>query len=654
MINKGKDQSIPLERQKAQGDKDKVNCIKPYKIDDEKTQITYYGKTEWGTKNPSITIINNIIKIQEESNGNITKAPIFNEYINLSKQNRTFEEYSKKVMLQYDTPKVTSIENQFWNTAAVEYKNDKYTITTTFDIPGKKALTLTLPINYIPWSPANQNTSGVVYGNKPELSWTDEYNKIDKEVVMIDGIIYDIGVANQQQKNIPNIYFRHIEEKTLEKAKEWTKPYKIESNSFWIKNVNEQVQWYDKVNAGFGNCEFGPLSVKDNKWSDPITYFKDVYVGQVKDGNLTLLKGTKIGSMYFDQHGKFLEYKTNDQQMTFDKQTNKVDLVENTPIGIKEPLGKSGKNLLIKQTMNGTILNVDILNPDDTYTGKKTGTEFVKTQDPEKAKNMDEYFYTSAETKLMIGESRIVVYEGLKKISSEDIKEKSKNLFNYVTEVDKTPNKVLGPNWKGVFAYQLIKANGEYPAQYIYCKVNDKKITLCNADGESLDQQKIFLEANNDYYNIKINDNQKEFTIIGKEKEKQSMMPVLKIKTNNDYRQYTGDITKERHCGYRSTKKDDENAYQFMGDNYTSFDVNIKGEKVEGKDKIEDLSAFSLVNENEEGFGSYKDFFITKYQENLWIDEKTYQEVFSKVVQEKETNNDNLVKVKYKKGDKFY
>jgi len=39
-----------------------------------------------------------------------------------------------------------------------------------------------------------------------------------------------------------------------------------------------------------------------------------------------------------------------------------------------------------------------------------------------------------------------------------------------------------------------------------------------------------------------------------------------------------------------------------MGDKYTSFDVNIKGEKVEGKDKIEDLSTFSLINENEEGF----------------------------------------------------
>jgi hypothetical protein len=49
---------------------------------------------------------------------------------------------------------------------------------------------------------------------------------------MIDGIIYDIGVADQKQKNMPTIFFRHIEDKTLEKAKEWTKRYTIESNIF--------------------------------------------------------------------------------------------------------------------------------------------------------------------------------------------------------------------------------------------------------------------------------------------------------------------------------------------------------------------------------------------------------------------------------------
>jgi len=114
------------------------------------------------------------------------------------------------------------------------------------------------------------------------------------------------------------------------------------------------------------------LTVKDGKWGDPITYYKEVYVGQVKDGDMILLQGTKIGTMYFDQQGKFLEYKTNDGQMTFDKQTNKVDLTENTPIGIKDPLGKTGKNLLITQDLDGTTLKVNVMNPDDTYTGKKT------------------------------------------------------------------------------------------------------------------------------------------------------------------------------------------------------------------------------------------------------------------------------------------
>jgi len=49
---------------------------------------------------------------------------------------------------------------------------------------------------------------------------------------MINGIVYDIGVADQKQKNMPTIFFRHLEDKTLEKAKERTKAYKIESNIF--------------------------------------------------------------------------------------------------------------------------------------------------------------------------------------------------------------------------------------------------------------------------------------------------------------------------------------------------------------------------------------------------------------------------------------
>jgi hypothetical protein len=87
---------------------------------------------------------------------------------------------------------------------------------------------------------------------------------------------------------------------------------------------------------------------------------------------MLLLQGTKIGTMHFDQQGKFLEYQTNDSQMTFDKQTNKVDLTNNTPIGIKNPLGKTGKNLLITQDMEGTTLNVNVMNPNDTYTKEKT------------------------------------------------------------------------------------------------------------------------------------------------------------------------------------------------------------------------------------------------------------------------------------------
>jgi hypothetical protein len=123
----------------------------------------------------------------------------------------------------------------------------------------------------------------------------------------------------------------------------------------------------------------------------------------------------------------------------------------------------------------------------------------------------------------------------------------------------------------------------------------------------------------------------------------------LDISTNKDYKQYIGDLDQERNCGYRSAKSEDENSYQFMCNKYTSYKIDIKGDEIQGEDKISDISSFSLVNENEEDFGTYKDFFVTKYQKNLGIDEKTYKEVFGKVFQEQETNTDTLVRVKYKK-----
>jgi len=59
---------------------------------------------------------------------------------------------------------------------------------------------------------------------------------------MIDGIVYYIGIANQQQNNMPTIIFRHVEDKTLANAKERTKGYKIESNIFGIKTANDKTQ----------------------------------------------------------------------------------------------------------------------------------------------------------------------------------------------------------------------------------------------------------------------------------------------------------------------------------------------------------------------------------------------------------------------------
>jgi len=113
---------------------------------------------------------------------------------------------------------------------------------------------------------------------------------------MIDGVIYYIGVADQTQNNIPTVIFEHREDETLKEVKNRLMDTVSHPIFFGEQTANETTQEYQNVNAGFGKCAYGPLKVKDNKRSDPITYYKDIFIGQVKekDGNRILLQGTKV------------------------------------------------------------------------------------------------------------------------------------------------------------------------------------------------------------------------------------------------------------------------------------------------------------------------------------------------------------------------
>jgi hypothetical protein len=145
--------------------------------------------------------------------------------------------------------------------------------------------------------------------------------------------------------------------------------------------------------------------------------------------------------MFFDQHGGFLEYKINENQKTFAQQTDKVDLITNTPTGIKNPLGQTNKNILTTTSFAAasSTLNINMLNPNDTYLDNKTGKDFIKEQNSEFKSNN---FYSSLDIKPIIGKNRITIFEALKTISSDDMND-IKNVFNLVTESAKNVNVVL-------------------------------------------------------------------------------------------------------------------------------------------------------------------------------------------------------------------
>ncbi len=377
--------------------------------------------------------------------------------------------------------------------------------------------------------------------------------------------------------------------------------------------------------------------------------------------------------MYFDQHGSFLEYKTETAKMTFPKQTDKADISTHTPLGVKEPLSQKDKNILITSTLDEKtgLLTIDMMSTDDAYDGKKTGKTLIEdpsleaTAEQKKVSN----YLTQAETMSQIATNRIKVYEALRHLSSANITKENQKLFNFAYEADKTPNVVVGPSFEGVYAYKLVNkettAKGiNYPAQYIYCKVIDNKIALCDANGDALTQQKIIIKSTKDYYVVSVDDvvtgtkTTQQFKIDAKKDKTEERTPEIDtFEVEKDYTKYTGDLTAERYCSFRaydSTSLTD--SYKFdEKDGYTSLDIKVNAGQISGTDKVTGVQSFDIVDQDQDDFGSYKEFFTTKEQKNLGISEKAYKTAFNNILEDETKKTDDLVRVKYKGTDgKYY
>ncbi len=283
--------TTPLEWQSVPGTQAMI-CKKPYLIYDLPTdsKLTYFAKTSGGTDDPTLQVINNI-KSDVMSGTTAVTAPLFTPYTDVSLQQESTEAYSEKVKLTYDTPSTTSAEKQFQKGAYIKYKESDGTcvLTTTFDVLSGTPVTLTIDGTYTPGSKTNQNTSSIKFDGLA-LNRTDTYNKtIGKNKVMIDGIVYYVGVTTDKQKHIPTVVFSHVEDDTLEAVDGWTEKYKITSNVFGEKLANNKVENYDKVNTGFGDCAYGPLRIVSGQRADPIKYSKDINLGQVKGEDKRIL-----------------------------------------------------------------------------------------------------------------------------------------------------------------------------------------------------------------------------------------------------------------------------------------------------------------------------------------------------------------------------
>jgi hypothetical protein len=98
---------------------------------------------------------------------------------------------------------------------------------------------------------------------------------------------------------------------------------------------------------------------------------------------------------------------------------------------------------------------------------------------------------------------------------------------------------------------------------------------LCNAKGETINEQNIYLQASDDYYTLKLSDNKKEFKIIGKKEEAQRQSPKVEIAIDKDMEVYKGDLQIERNCSYQAELSNNKFDYEF-NNKYTSFAVEVE------------------------------------------------------------------------------
>jgi hypothetical protein len=224
--------------------------------------------------------------------------------------------------------------------------------------------------------------------------------------------------------------FAHNTTKTLTETKKYTDKYAITSNIF-TDTYENNIELLNHVNSGMGKVTYGPLIVKDNKREDPITYYKEAYVGQVINKGTITNQGTKLTTIYFDQYGKYKNHELNPEFMTLPNQTPKSDVVKHTPQIVKDPVGQAAKNINITSNRDGKEnIAINMMNYREIYDADQKGEDFIKQKAPNLAKDMDNNFYTKEMLRTNIAKGRVAMFNGLKKISSHNISPESQKLFN--------------------------------------------------------------------------------------------------------------------------------------------------------------------------------------------------------------------------------
>ncbi len=591
------------------------------------SKIIYYAQTKVNDNGiPELILVNNIQKW----------VPGAFESIYAEHQEMTNRQF-KDVKEDFLTNKIERIfngtlnknhESDFqnnWKITQAEGNGKNYNFEITFNKNDGKQQKVNIPFKMTIES--SNNTRKYVFPDNNKYS-----------PVMIDNVVYDINTPKNADE-VPSIKMIESQEKTLKNAEIGTSN-KVNSDIFSGETKNRENDEGNKYTVKSPAFSLGDIEF-DGKWG----YKRTLLFGEQKDGKKNiLLSWEEKGTVYYDQDYKIIhiDIKKNGKEVELDLTNPAIKVnIENT---LEDEEGTKKSVLLTPKIVQGSLqLNFQAPWAKETNTYRQSTDLYLERIRAEKE----------------------TIFTALKKLS----KTFSSDIFTIPTnntkdEVSYATQKIVGPDGQGLYKRKIVgavegKGKRNYLEQSIYCKVEGESLSLCDSDGNVLENTYLIDPTNEHYYKLTVDgSNPKNFSVehLGEAEPNNIIKLETEIKAY-DNKKVSIDLQDDTIELLKSNLKD---RYTFANKKHEMCTIYLDNEKkIDSKTLEWGNQKPQIIKTGDAWFGSYKKYFAGNGRENLGIDEAQYEAVFKGIYGGKYTETDSnkkiiQVKLRSSTDNKYY